>query len=143
MIVPDANLLIYASHPHSSSHTASRAWWEEALSSSEPIGLPAPSVYAFLRFTTNPQIHPRPATFQAATEMVDSWLALPHVRILYPGDRHWDLLKKLGVETHAVGKFITDVSIAAIALENGGTVYTNDRHFARFTELPCHYPLQA
>lgn len=142
MILPDANLLIYAHHPTSSFHPASRTWLETTLSASEPVGLPAPSIYAFLRFMTNAKIHPKPASFKEASEIIDTWLALPHVVVLYPGDRHWHLLKQLGTGTRASGKFITDVSIAAIALEHGGTVHTNDRDFARFPNLRWHNPLQ-
>ena len=142
MIAPDANLLIYASHPTSKFHIASKAWLEELLSSSETVGLPILSIYAFLRFMTNPGIHPRPATFRQATEIVDSWLALPHVRILHPGDRNWSLLKQLGVETRASGNFITDAAVAAIAMEYGAVIHTNDRDFARFPGLRWHNPLQ-
>ena len=142
MIAPDANLLIYANHPTSKLHKASKSWLEELLSSSEAVGLPILSIYAFLRFMTNPAIHPRPATFRQTTEIVDSWLALPHVRILHPGDRHWNLLQQLGVDTRASGNFITDVAIAAIALEHGAIVHTNDRDFARFPNLRWLNPLQ-
>jgi len=141
MIVPDANLLIYANHPTSSFHPASKIWLETILSSSELVGLPVQSIYAFLRFMTNANVHPSPASFSEATEVVDAWLALPHVRVLYPGDRHWNLLKQLGAGTRASGKFITDVAIATIALEHGGAVHTNDRDFARFPNLRWHNPL--
>jgi toxin-antitoxin system PIN domain toxin len=143
MIAPDANLLIYANHPTSSFHIASKAWLEELLSSSGPVGLPAPSLYAFLRFMTNTGIHPKPPSFRQVTEVIDSWLALPHVRILYPGDRHWGLLQQLGADTRASGNFITDAAIAAIAIEHGATIHTNDRDFARFPGLRWENPLQA
>jgi predicted nucleic acid-binding protein len=32
VILPDANLLLYAYHPRAEQHEASRAWLEEALS---------------------------------------------------------------------------------------------------------------
>ena len=32
-----------------------------------------------------------PVTFAHAPSTVDSWLALANVRVLYPGDRHWNL----------------------------------------------------
>jgi len=92
---------------------------------------------------TNSKLHPKPATFHQASEIVDAWLDLPHVQILYPGDRHWGLLKELGVATRASGKFITDVAIAATALEYGAVVHTNDRDFARFPNLRWHNPLNA
>jgi toxin-antitoxin system PIN domain toxin len=142
MIVPDGNLLIYANHPTSSFHALSRAWLEATLSSSELVGIPAISIYAFLRFITSSKIHPRPATFLEASQVVEAWLGLPNVRMLYPGDRHWHLLKQLGSDTRASGKFITDVVIAAIAVEHGGIVHTNDNDFARFSGVRWHNPLR-
>jgi predicted nucleic acid-binding protein len=92
---------------------------------------------------TNTGIHPKPPSFRQVTEVIDSWLALPHVRILYPGDRHWGLLQQLGADTRASGNFITDAAIAAIAIEHGATIHTNDRDFARFPGLRWENPLQA
>jgi len=142
VIAPDANLLIYANDPVSPFHFKSRLWLEKVLSSSDSLGIPLLSIYGFLRFVTNPKIAPVPLSIQQATEIVDSWLALPHVRILYPGDRHWGLLKQLGADTRASGNFITDAAIAAIAIEHGATIYTNDRDFARFPGLRWENPLQ-
>jgi toxin-antitoxin system PIN domain toxin len=142
MIAPDANLFIYANDPVSPFHSKSLPWLENLLTSSEPVGIPILSIYGFMRFVTNARIASTPISFKQATEIVDSWLALPHVRILYPGDRHWGLLKQLGVETRASGNFITDAAIAAIALEYGATVHTNDRDFARFSGLRWLNPLQ-
>ena len=141
MIAPDANLLIYANHATSPYHPASKVWLEYLFSGTDPVGIPIPSVNGFLRFMTHPGIHPRPASFKQAAEIVDSWLALPHVRILYPGERHWHLVKKLGLDIRASGNVMTDVGIAAIALEYGATIHTNDRDFARFPGLKWHNPL--
>jgi len=80
-------------------------------------------------------------TLQETTAAVDSWLALPHVRILYPGDDHWIIYKRLASQANMSGADLSDVAIAAIALEYGGTIHTNDRDFDRFLNLPCHYPL--
>jgi len=142
VIAPDANLLIYAHDPVSPFHRKSLLWLQNILSSSDSFGIPVHSIYGFLRFVTNPRIASTPVSIQRATEIVDSWLNLPHVRILYPGDRHWGLLKQLGAETRASGNFITDAAIAAIAMEHGATIHTNDRDFARFPGLRWENPLQ-
>ena len=142
MISPDANLLIYANHMTSPSHLASKMWLEDLFSGTEPVGIPIFSLNGFLRFMTHPGIHPRPASFKKAAETVDLWLALPHVRILYPGERHWNLVKKLGLDIRASGNVITDVAIAAIAVEYGAIIHTNDRDFARFPGVRWFNPLQ-
>ncbi len=142
MIIPDANLLIYANSPTSAFHAASKAWLEKILSSAEPVGIPILSVYAFLRFFTNATIHPKPATFQQVAAIIDTWLALPHARMLYPGDRHWELLQQLAAQVRLQGAQTTDAAIAAIALEYGGVIHTNDRDFARFPGIRWINPLQ-
>lgn len=142
MICPDANLLIYAYTPQERFHNASRTWLEDILSGTETVGLPNISVHAFMRVQTDPRGR-SPVTFQQAAETVDSWLALPHVRILYPGDAHWHLYQGLAAEAGIRGTDLTDAAIAAIAMEHGGTIHTNDRDFARFPNLRCHYPLAA
>jgi toxin-antitoxin system PIN domain toxin len=142
VIAPDANLLIYANNPATADYRASRNWLEDLLSSSEPVGIPILSLYAFLRFMTNSAIHPRPVPFRRAAEIIDEWLALPHVQVLYPGDHHWALLAALGADSRASGNVITDAAIAAIAIEYGATIHTNDHHFARFPNLRWLNPLK-
>jgi toxin-antitoxin system PIN domain toxin len=142
VIAPDANLLIYAYDPASPFHRESRAWMGGLLSSPEPVGVPLYCVQAFLRFFTNPRIAPNPLTFAQAAEIVNSWLELPHVRILYPGDRHWLLLQQLAQQVRLSGPQITDAAIAAIAIEYGAVVHSNDRDFARFRGLRWTNPLE-
>lgn len=107
------------------------------------MGIPILSVYAFLRFVTHPRHLQIPATFAQPGAIVNSWLAVPHVRILYPGERHWSILQQLSTKVRLSGAQITDAAIAAIAIEYGATVHTNDRDFARFPGLRWHNPLEA
>jgi uncharacterized protein len=140
MIVPDANLLIYAYSPQDPFHAASRRWLEAILSGTEPVGIPSISVHAFMRVHTDLRGR-APVTFQQAAKTVDTWLALHHVRVLYPGDRHWLLFQQLASQARLTGTNLTDAAIAAIAQEHGGTVHTNDGDFARFPNLSWHNPL--
>lgn len=39
MIVPDANLLVDAYNSESRVHAAARAWWEDLLNGTRPVGL--------------------------------------------------------------------------------------------------------
>ena len=142
MIAPDANLLIYAYDSTSPFYRDAHLWMEQILSSVETVGIPVLSVHAFLRFTTHPRIVPNPRTFMQAAEIVNSWLALPHVQVLYPGDRHWMLLQQIAKQVRLSGGQITDAAIAAIALEYGAVVHTNDRDFARFPGLRWVNPLE-
>jgi predicted nucleic acid-binding protein len=58
MILIDANILIYAHVPTLPHHEAARRWLEEQLNESR-VGLPWPSLLAFMRLVTNPRIFER------------------------------------------------------------------------------------
>ena len=53
MIVPDANLLLYACDSSSPFHRIAAEWWAERLNGSETIGMPSAVVLAFVRVSTN------------------------------------------------------------------------------------------
>ena len=142
MIAPDANLLIYAYAANDPNHEASVRWLEGVFSGPEPVGIPIHSIYAFLRVLTNPRSAAKPLSFARAGEIVNTWLALPQVRILYPGDRHWLLLQRLSEQVRLSGAQVTDAAIAAIAMEHGAVVHSNDRDFARFPGLRWVNPLE-
>jgi toxin-antitoxin system PIN domain toxin len=142
MIAPDANLLVYAYEASSPFYSKARIWFERILSANEPVGIPVLCLHAFLRFVTNPRIVESPLALPDAIALTNSWLALPQVRILHPGERHWRILQQLSTEVRLSGAQITDAAIAAIAIEYGATVHTNDRDFARFPGLRWQNPLE-
>lgn len=142
MIVPDANLLIYAYDSTSPQHHRAKSWWEDVLSGDEPIGVPWVVVLAFTRLMTHPAICCDPLTTQQVRQCVEQWLAQQTVRVLSPSPgtlvRFFDLLDSVGMG----GNLATDALIAAHAMENTATVYSNDRDFGRFTGLRWRNPLE-
>ena len=96
---------------------------------------------AFLRITTNKTIPLGRLDMAEALKIVEGWLAQDYVRLLYPGDAHWPLFRKMLLEGHAVGPLGTDAHLAALTIECGGTLYTTDADFARFPGLRWNNPL--
>ena len=141
MIVADANLLIYSYDTDSPHHRKSRAWVEKTFSNIEPVGLPWQTVTAFLRVTTNRRLPGLHLTVEQATEVVETWLEQPNVRIIVAGDDHWSVLKRAIVEGSASGPLVSDAELVALTVEYGGTLYTADRDFARFPGLRWKNPL--
>ncbi|MGH8429893.1 MAG: TA system VapC family ribonuclease toxin [Solimonas sp.] len=141
MILVDANLLLYAYQPRAQQHEASRTWLEAALSGPELVRFAWLTLWAFLRISTNSRVFERPLSTVEAESAVASWLAQPTAGILEPGDRHWQILRKLTQEGQASGPLIMDAAIAAIALEHGALLCTTDRDFARFPGLKWTNPL--
>ncbi len=62
MIVPDANLLIYAYHEEDPSHLAALRWWDSLIAGSESVGIPWVVSTAFVRVITNPSALTQPLT---------------------------------------------------------------------------------
>ncbi len=124
MIVPDANVLIFAHDESSPQHARARGWWEAALAGPEPVGLPWVVVLAFTRLLTHPQICEHPLSIGQVRQIVEQWLAQPHVRLLHVSDealwRFFDLLEAAG----RGGNLSTDALIAVHALEHSATVYS-------------------
>ncbi len=103
MILVDANLLIYAYDRSSPFHAPARLWLEGCFSSQSPIRLCWMTVSAFLRITTNPSSFKNPFSILEATRIVEDWFAQPGVDLLYPGERHWSILRELVSEANATG----------------------------------------
>ena len=141
MIVVDANLLIYAYDLDSAHHKKSLSWLEELLSGVEAVGLPWPSVSAFLRVITNRRLPGMRVTLEQAVQVVDEWLQQPNVQVLVPADQHWSVLRQMILEGRASGPLVSDAEIAAITIEQGAVLHTTDRDFARFPGLRWKNPL--
>jgi len=141
MIIPDANVLIYAYDQTSRFHTPARRWWTEVLEGSQPVGIPWVVLLAFTRLLTHPHLCQQPLSVSEVRAVVAQWFAQPQVQLLHlptgAVDGFFDLLEEAG----GGGNLSTDALIALHALAQGGTVYTNDRDFGRFAALRTVNPL--
>lgn len=141
MIVPDANLLLYATNRDSAHHRAALAWWQSVLSDTEPVGLTWRVLLAFVRVSTHPRILPRPLSAMQATDLVDEWISQPPVRVIEATERHWDVLKSLLKPLGTAGNLTSDAHLAAIAIGHGARLCSTDNDFSRFTGLSWENPL--
>lgn len=141
MMLVDVNLLVYASDLGSPHHAAARAWWENQLRGSAPVGLGWISLLGFLRITTNPRAVFRPLPLGKALEFVDSWLTNPCVRLLEPTRGHWSALRKFLAIRGSGGNATTDAYLAALAVEHDCELVSCDADFARFPGLRWRNPL--
>jgi len=141
VIVPDVNLLLYAYDASSRFHAAAAAWWQACLSGSEPVGLPAVVVFAFLRIGTSRRVFEHPMTPGEAADHVRSWLAQPVVQVLEPRGDHLEYVLTLLESLGTAGNLVTDAQIAALALEADAVLHTADTDFLRFAGLRWLNPL--
>ncbi len=70
------------------------------------------------------------------------WLETPNATVLAPGERHWDILRGLLSVAQARADLVMDAHIAALGLEHGASVCTDNRDFTRFPGLRLENPLE-
>lgn len=131
----DANLLLYARDQQSPFHEKARAWLTARLNGPARIGLPWPSLVAFLRVATHPRASASPLAPDDARQQVEEWLAAPAAWIPMPTDAHPTVLGDLIERYDLRGNLISDAHLAALAIEHGLAVCSADTDFARFSEI--------
>ncbi len=140
MILIDANLLVYAHVGDLPQHASARIWLDTQLNSVTPVGLPWPSLLAFVRLVSNPRIFERPEPLLEAWSQVAQWLSLEPVWIPQPTRHHQAILGRL-LEQVQRPNLVPDAHLAALAMEHGLTLYSADGDFARFSDLKWVNPL--
>ena len=116
-------------------------WIETTLSGTAPVAIPWQTILAFLRISTNARVVVSPLTRTEAAAAVGEWLARPQVTVPSPGERHWEILRRLIESSQASGALMMDAHLAALAVEHGATLFSTDRDFARFPDLEWRDPL--
>jgi len=142
VIIPDANLLLYAYDSSSPFHPAAKAWCEQIMTGPEPVALLPVVIFGFVCISTHPRIYARPLHASEASAHVARWLARPHVSVIdMQADdvaRALDLLEKAGT----AGNLTSDAQIAAVALRLNAHVHTADLDFGRFAGVRFTSPLK-
>jgi len=140
MILPDVNVLIYAFRKEVPQHAACRSWLDNVVLGEARFGLSRLALGAVVRVTTNRRVYANPSSFDDAFGFCEDLLGQPHCQIVEPGERHWDIFKRLCIETDTRGPRVTDAWYAALAIEWGCEWVTLDRDYARFPGLRWRTP---
>ena len=141
MILVDANLLLYAVVADYDQHRAAIEWLDDRLNSPIRVGLPWPSLLAFLRISTNARIFADPLSMTDAWRRVARWLDLPNVWCPEPTERHRGLLERFLAGPASAPKLVADAHLAALAVEHGLLLCSTDGDFGRFDELRWENPI--
>ena len=141
MILPDANLLLYAYDQSSPFHSKAAAWFQNIMSRPGPVILLPAVVFGFVRISTHPRIFTSPLSVVEASGHVRSWLGRKQVRLhdmlLEDVNAALSLLDSAGT----AGNLTTDAQIAAVALRLDSEVHTADLDFGRFAGVRFSNPL--
>lgn len=141
MIIPDANLLLYAFDSTSPFHERARDWWEACLSGREIVGLCPMVVFAFVRIGTHRRAYEHPMSIEVATDHVEAWLARKVCRFIPMESIDVEMILSLLKQAGTGGDLTTDAQIAAIALRTGATIHSADTDFLRFPGVKVLNPL--
>jgi toxin-antitoxin system PIN domain toxin len=144
MIAVDTNILVYA-------HRRDSAFYERADSVLTGLcegrsdwAIPWPCLHEFIAIVTHPGIY-RPATpLSDALLQAECWLESPRLHLVGEEvlDLYWPRLKGLLSTGRVAGPLVHDARVAAICLAHGiDSLWTTDRDFSRFPELPTINPL--
>ena len=141
MIIPDANLLLYAYDEESPFHEGAKIWCERVMTGPDPVVLLPAVIFGFVRIATHPKVFASPLSVQEAETHVMSWLALPHVRVMDMLDEDVKSALSLLRAAGTAGNLTSDAQIAAVGVRLDATVHTADLDFARFRGVRFSNPL--
>ncbi len=140
MILPDVNVLIYAFRADLPQHAICRPWLANVVLGEARFGLSPLVLSAVVRITTNPRVFAMPSAIEEAFGFCEDLLGQTHCEIVEPGERHWDIFRRLCLATDTRGPRVSDAWFAALAIEWGCEWITFDRDYARFPELRWSVP---
>jgi hypothetical protein len=141
VILVDANLLVYAYVSSLPQHKAASGWLDVRLNGAAPVGLPWPSLLAFIRLVSNPRVFDRPKSGAEASRQAEDWLDCPPVWVPQPTEGHREILASLLKSQAGRANLVPDAHLAALAIEHGLILCSTDGDFARFPQLHWENPL--
>ena len=135
MILPDVNVLIYAFRPDALQHHVARNALDSLVNGEARFGISPLALSAVVSVTTTFRSNAEASSLEEALGFCDDICAQKNCQIVTPGDRHWEIFRRLSIETGTRGPRLTDAWFAALAIEWGCEWISFDRDFARFTGL--------
>ena len=141
MIIPDLNLLLYATNSEESRHQKAHEWWSTTLSGPVPVGLPWVVALGFIRIVTGSRYSGIPVSVDRAMAVVRDWRSAECLRMIEPREEHLHIVERLLIDRGVSGPHTMDAHLAALAIEHRGTVYSADADFAHFPTVTWVNPL--
>jgi toxin-antitoxin system PIN domain toxin len=140
MILPDANVLIYAFHPEAIQHAAARTWLDSAVNGPARYAMSPQVLASFIRITTNRRAFAKPYRLEESLRFSQLLLDQPNCQAVEPGPRHWEIYTDLCRRANCTGNLTQDAWFAALAIESGCEWITLDRDYRRFPGLRWRTP---
>jgi uncharacterized protein len=141
VILPDVNILVHAFRSDTTNHALCRRWLDGVVNGDARYGMSLQILSGVIRIATHPKVFVIPSSPDEVLEFCDILLAQSHCVVIQPGERHWDIFKRMCTEADARGNLVPDAWFAALAIESGCEWITLDRDYARFPGLQWRVPI--
>jgi len=140
VVLLDVNVLVSAMRDASPRHGVCKAYIEQLRRGPEPFGLSDLILSGALRVLTHPRVFAPPTPADAARAWVRALRDTPNAVVIAPGPRHWELFQTLLEQSGAIGHLVSDAWHAALAIEHGCELISDDADFGRFPGLRWRRP---
>jgi uncharacterized protein len=140
VILPDANVLVYAFRSDAKSHAKYRRWLEGVVNGPAAYGISPQVLAGVMRICTHPRIFVRPSSSAETLDFCTTLLDQPNAVPVVPGERHWPIFARLCRDSKAAGNLVAEAWLAALAIESGCEWITTDRDYAQFEGLRWRAP---
>jgi len=142
MIAVDTNILVYAHREESPWHPQALQCLRGLAEGRTAWAIPWPCLVEFLAIVTHPRLYQPPTPLALALDQVDAWLESPTLFLLNETADFWLMFRSLILSGKIIGPMVHDARVAALCLVHEiKELWTADRDFSRFPELPCRNPL--
>jgi toxin-antitoxin system PIN domain toxin len=140
VILPDVNILVHAFRADTTEHHTCNTWLEGIVNGDARYGMAPQVLSGVIRITTHPKVFAVPSSLKEVFQFCDLLLSQTHCMIIQPGERHWEIFKRLCSGADTRGNLVPDAWFAALAIESGCEWITLDRDYARFPDLQWRVP---
>lgn len=140
MILLDTSVVVSRyreDHPH---HGDVAPWLERTIAGDEQFAVPDVVWASFVRIVTNRRIFPIPSPTDDAFVFVRTLRSYPNHVAITPSDNHIAIFEDLCRRFDVAGDLVPDAYLASIAIDQGCSLASLDRDFARFAELDWVIP---
>jgi toxin-antitoxin system PIN domain toxin len=139
----DVNVLVNAYRRDAPRHKQFLTFVQSLVEGEQPFAIADVVFSGFFRIVTHPRIFNPPSAFEDALVFAEQLKSTVHCLTVASGPRHWSIFVELCRRGAARGSLMSDAYLAAIAIELGAELVTDDRGFGRWPGLRWRCPFSA
>lgn len=136
----DVNVLVGAYRRDADDHARLSRYVQSLVNGHEPFAVPSIVLSGLVRIVTHPRIFNPPSPMDDVLQFALQLRTQSHCLVAVAGERHWEIFAELCLHGNARGSLVSDAYLAAMAIEMGAELVTNDRGFGRWPGLHWRQP---